>query len=122
MATIQTSCLKCCYIFSEQDVNLPCPKCGNIDKFHSLHAVDHINLLDGIHGVQKRKGYPRNVVEYKERTKISKKGRLAKEKLYIDRTNKDTTIKIHHVEELLGSEWKVVHDEIEQFPAKRRPK
>lgn len=64
------------------------------------------------------KGFLRRIIT---RTKLSRRGRQAREVLEIDRSDAQKTVKRHHVEELEDDEWKVVHHEEEEYPAKRRP-
>lgn len=61
--------------------------------------------------------------ESKSGDKLSKHGREAKEELRIDRTGPDKTTKDHVVRELRDDgTWEMVHDEHQEFRAKRRPK
>ena len=72
---------------------------------------------------QRRPGFPGGwMVSIKDRIKRSFHGILAKEKLVIDRSHPEKTIKTHHVEERQpDGSWKTVHDEHVEWEAKRRP-
>jgi hypothetical protein len=61
------------------------------------------------------------VVQFIERTKISRFGRLSRESLRFDRSDPAKTTKTHRVEEQQpDGSWTVVHDEQEEYPAKRK--
>jgi hypothetical protein len=74
-----------------------------------------------LRGRHRRPGSRGFVVDFVERTKLSKLGRVARESLRFDRSSPHETMKTHRVEELGdGGEWVVVHEETAEFPAKRR--
>jgi hypothetical protein len=62
------------------------------------------------------------VTKFKNRLKRAiTTGYLARETLRIDRAAPNKTVKTHHVDELQpDGNWKVVHSEREEYPAKRR--
>jgi len=106
-----------------------CPHCGcdlkKVGRKIKLTVEGKISLLGGLTLKQKKKGIVGHLVYLKNRTKISSKTKkLTRENLLIDRTDTTKTVKRHHVEEWDDKEkrWIVVHDEQEEFKAKRRKK
>lgn len=82
-----------------------------------------VELLASLGVRQRRPGFPGWLVDMKDRIKRSFGGFLARERLIIDRSHPDKTIKIHQVEERQADgSWKGVHDEKMEWGAKRRAK
>lgn len=102
-----------------------CPHCGSdlkkVGRHIELTLTEKIKLSDGLRAKQKRKGISGYLTDLKYRRKISgKTKRPTREQLIIDRTDSTKTMKKHYVEEWDGKQWVVVHDEQEEFKAKRR--
>lgn len=71
---------------------------------------------------QRRPGFPGWLITIVNRIKRSWHGILARETLIVDRSDPHSTLKTHHVEEQQpDGTWKIVHNEKEEFEAKRRP-
>lgn len=103
-----------------------CPNCGNdlkkVGRLIKLTLTEKLHLSGGLSRVrQKRKGILGYLIDRKYRRKISgKTKRPVQEQFTIDRTDSTKTIKKHYVEEWDGKRWVVVHDEEDQWRAKRR--
>jgi hypothetical protein len=100
----------------------PCPACGSSRRTFDQLNTATLRAQASVSGVHTRQGYPRGwVTKFVERTKISRLGKLARESLRFDRSDPDKTVKTHRVEEQQADgDWKVVHDEEVEYPAKRR--
>jgi RNA polymerase subunit RPABC4/transcription elongation factor Spt4 len=98
--TVTIKCLKCGEPLTPE--MQACPKCGSRDRLLEAYDVVHIQELMTL----KAKG---KNIKYIYREKISKKGKLAKEELLIDKKNR---IKIHRVKEIdEKGVWITVHEE-----------
>ncbi len=114
-------CIKCHYEFEDPTRKMPCPNCGSLEQ--SIHVLvrDEARGRDSLSLEQRQKGWPGFLRRIIDRWKLSRQGKEAREVLAIDRSDFDKTVKRHLVEEFENGEWKIVHDEYEEFPAKRRP-
>lgn len=101
---------------------MPCPNCGGTTRIFHKDLEGHLEPHGALRAGQRRPGFPGFVVDMKHRVKQSLGGILARERLVIDRSDPLKTVKTHHVEERqLDGSWETVHDEREEFEAKRRP-
>jgi len=113
-------CAKCGQSIDPEEASKPCPECGSVDR--------QILVEDSGHGLEMLKLKAKasdgaRQFERKQGDKLSADGRKARERLEFDHRNRDKTTKTHIVEEQTdGGSWEVVHNEHEEFPAKRRPK
>jgi len=109
-----------------------CPNCGsNLEKVGRRREIKqtHTSKLGlsivEIRGRKKKKGFPGDIIKEIDRNKISgETKRPTKEQLIIDRSNINKTVKKHYVKEWDKDKkkWITVHNEKEEFNAKRRPK
>jgi hypothetical protein len=77
--------------------------------------------MGSLRGRGQRGGF--KFVEFLSRRKLSASGVPAEEFLSFDRTAAEVTVKRHRVDEQQpDGSWKVEHDEVKVFPAKRRPR
>ena len=114
-------CSKCGRPY-ESNEQPPCPECGETRRTFEQLVTATVTTRASVSGVHTRLGYPGWVTRFVERTKISRLGKLARESLQFDRSHPEKTVKTHRVEEQQpDGEWKVVHDEEVEYPAKRRP-
>lgn len=98
-----------------QEKREPCPNCGSNKRHVYVTVKDAIRLRDSIKGkVKDKTGKTKR--KFITRSKLSKKGKEAKEQLDIDiKGNR----KFHHVEELdENGNWVVVHHE--DVPLKKK--
>jgi hypothetical protein len=113
-------CAKCGRYIDAEEASKPCPECGSGDR--------QILVDDAGHGLEMLKLKAKasdgtRLFEIKQGDKLSAHGRKARESLKIDHRDTEKTTKMHIVEEQRDDGiWKVVHNEHEEFPAKRRPK
>lgn len=118
-----TTCSVCGYIFRESEPRKPCPNCGGTTRTYHEHLEGKVEFHTGLRARHRRPGFPRFLAEMISRVKRSLNGILAREELTIDRSDPNKTIKTHRVSERQpDGSWKTVHDEKEEFKAKRRPK
>jgi len=120
--SVKIQCEDCGHLFGENEQEQQCPVCGSARKLIEIHVEERLHahcILDGVRVQAYYKGF--KTMEQKVRTKLSKRGSLARESLVIDRTHPQKTVKIHQVEEMKEGRWEIVHDEVCEFPAKRRP-
>ena len=118
---IRSTCCDCEYEFPDPSIREPCPRCGATRRKVLVSIEETLSLRGGLVAKQSRPGWPRFLRKLISRRKLSRGGREAHEVLDIDRTDPQTTVKRHHVEELVDGTWQVVHDETECRPAQRRP-
>ena len=102
----------------------PCSNCGSIARDISIELTDKLSISDNLFRVKvKNPDIPGTKYELTKKKKLSGKTKQpAEETIIIDRSHPEKTIKKHEVRELDGDNWKTVHDEHEEFPAKRRKK
>ena len=100
-----------------QENREPCPNCGSTKRHVYVTVKDGIRLRDGIKGkVKDRTGKVKR--KFISRSKLSKRGKEAKEQLDIDI---EGNRKFHHVEELTEEgNWVVVHHEDEPLKRSQR--
>lgn len=117
-------CKSCEKEITKEDII--CPHCSSdlkkVGRHIKLTLVEKINLSDDeFRAKQKRKGISGHLTDLKYRRKISgETKRPAREQFIIDRTDRTKTVKKHYIKEWNGKQWVVVHDEQEEFKAKRR--
>lgn len=93
-----------------QEKREPCPNCGSNKRHVYVTVTDAIRLRDSVKGKVKNKA-GKTKRKFISRSKLSKKGKEAKEQLDIDI---EGNRKFHHVEELNDKgNWVVVHHEDE---------
>lgn len=104
-----------------QEEQRPCPVCGSAARTYSIHIEDKVVVLSSL------KAEARDPTGFKKVTQIVREKvagfskRLAREWLRIDRSDRAVTRKVHRVEEQgPDGQWVTVHDETQDFPAKRR--
>ncbi len=99
-----------------------CPKCGSDNKSKTVKG--RIDFNDSkFRAKQKNKTTPGNVLDFKYRKKIAGgSGRPARDELTIDRRDRERTTKHHKVKELIDGVWKVCHEHMDKYKAKRRKK
>lgn len=115
------TCTRCGHVYAK-DEKPPCPECGDTRRTFDKVIATTVAALASVSGLGRRPGFPRAFVRFVERTKVSRLGKLARESLRFDRSDRKKTVKTHHVEEQQpDGSWNVVHDEREEYPAKRRP-
>lgn len=119
--TVRAVCAECEQGFADPSVRQPCPQCGATRRDIFLGLQEQVSAEEWFSPRQRRPGWPGQVRRLVSRYKRSRSGLEAREVLDIDRSDMQKTVKRHHVEELQNGEWKVVHDEETEFPAKRRP-
>ncbi len=113
-------CIKCGRYIDPEEASKPCSECGSGDR--------QILVEDAGHGHEMLKLKAKasdgtRLFEIKQGDKLSANGHKARESLKIDHRDTDKTTKTHIVEEQTDDGiWKIVHNEHEEFPAKRRPK
>lgn len=90
-----------------------CPNCGSTKRNKYIKIIAQIYSDFG--GKTKDKNKVRT--EFHKKLKLSKKGKIAKEELVIDKPNDR---KYHHVEELENEKWTVVHHEDKPLPKKAK--
>jgi hypothetical protein len=104
------------------DESAACPNCGATARTSQKEMQATVSTHASLRGRHWRPGFPGPLVNFVERTKLSRFGKLVRESLRFNRTDAYKTVKTHHVEERQpDSSWKVVHDEQDEYPAKRRP-
>jgi hypothetical protein len=94
----------------------PCSSCGSLRRCIHITVSESIRLREGVKGKVKNKS-GKTVHKFVSRSKISKRGKEAKEELSIDiRGNR----KYHHVEEQDESgRWVTVHHEDQSLRGKK---
>lgn len=123
MILTATTCSVCGYIFPEGEPRTPCPNCGGTARTFHEHLESQVEVHTGLRARHRRPGFPGYLADMISRAKRSLKGIVAHEELTIDRSDPCKTIKTHRVSERQpDGSWKTVHDEREEFKAKRRPK
>lgn len=90
-------------------------------KTHHVIIKNKVKVRGSLGLIQKRQGWPKFLRKFINRRKLSRRGKEAREILEIDRSDKEKTVKRHKVWELNNDKWELVHDEHEEYPAKRRP-
>lgn len=102
----------------------PCSKCGGVARNISIVLTDKVGVSDNSFKAKvKNPDIPGTKYELTKKKKQSGKTKKpAEETMIIDRSHPEKTIKKHKVREFDGENWKTVHDEHEEFPAKRRKK
>lgn len=111
-------CSKCSQAINVEDAGEPSPVCGSRDR--SISVSDAGRGREGLK-LKARDSNGRRLFEAIHRDKVSALGREAREEQFYDHRDSKKTVKRHKVEELVGCEWQVVHDETCEFTAKRRP-
>lgn len=119
--TVRAVCAQCGQEFADPSVTQPCPQCGAIRRNIFVGIQEGITIRAGIGLKERRPGRPGLVRSLVIRYKRSRSGREAREVLDIDRSHMQRSVKRHRVEEFQDSEWKAVHQENVESPAKRRP-
>jgi predicted nucleic acid-binding Zn-ribbon protein len=114
-------CAECGYEFSDPSNQEACPQCGGTRRQIYLTMRETLELRESTVFQANRPGWKRFVRRIVNRTKLSRQGKKAREILDIDRSDLQKTKKYHHVEELINGQWETVHNEQEEFDAKRRP-
>ena len=102
----------------------PCSNCGST-VINAKHTVtDKVKVSDNLLKAKVRNpNTPGIKYELTKKRKTSGKTKQpAEETMIIDRSHPEKTTKKHEVREFDGDNWKTVHDEQEEFPAKRRKK
>lgn len=102
----------------------PCSNCGST-VINAKHTVtDKVKVSDNLLKAKVRNpNTPGIKYELTKKKKTSGKTKQpAEETMIIDRSHPEKTTKKHEVREFDGDNWKTVHDEQEEFPAKRRKK
>jgi len=98
----------------------PCHECGSMDRFVSIG--EEIKMLEMLK-LKAKDNCNYRLFDRKTGKKKSHHGRIADEFLEYDHSNSEVTKKTHIIKEQQHSgNWEVVHDEREEYPAKRRPK
>jgi hypothetical protein len=103
---------------------LPCPDCGSTKRNLFISIENRSKSSVSISAKSKD---PSGFVKQEERARDSvseKTGRPVKTTISIDRRDPSQTKKHHKIEELdeHGIIYKTIHDHIDNFPARRRPK
>ena len=98
----------------------PCPACGSSAVTHIGAGTGTIRILGGVRLRSTRDGF--KLLEADRRYKrAGRSGKLAHEVLSFDHSDPLWTTKRHVVrEEQEDGTWETVHDEREDYPAKRR--
>jgi hypothetical protein len=113
-------CSNCQYVYDVAETP-PCPRCGKSAVTHSKHLVATLELFGSMRRVGKRASGFRFFEGVSRMKRARKSGNLADEALEYDRSDPAKTVKRHLVrEQQPGGSWKVVHDEHEEYPSKRR--
>ncbi len=113
-------CAKCGWPIDPKKASEPCPECGSVDR--QILAEDSGCGLEMFKLKTKDNDGTRQF-ERKQGDKLSAYGHKARECLEFDHRDPEKTTKTHVIEEQTDNGiWKVVHNEHEEFPAKRRPK
>ncbi len=113
-------CTQCGKPIGLKAAHNPCPYCGSFDR--EISVKDSGRALERL-GLKARGNNGAKLFERKQGKKISKHGREVNEFLKFDHRNLEKTIKIHIVKERMpNGNWKVVHKEEKEYPAKHRPK
>jgi predicted nucleic acid-binding Zn-ribbon protein len=112
------TCLDCGRVYDDGE-SPPCPQCGC--RTLAMAMAGHVTAQGSLAGRHKQPGFKGAIVQFVERTKVSGRGKLARESLRYDRTNPTMTIKMHRVEEQQpDGSWTGEHDERKVYPAKRK--
>ena len=123
MTSASTKCSACGYVFPEDGDRKPCPNCGSTTRnFYEEVEVQAEGFmgLDARHHRPEFSGFLARLIT---RFKRSLNGNVTREELTIDRSHPDKTIKSHRVDERQPDKsWKVIHEHIEEYEAKRRLK
>lgn len=121
----EETCSVCGYSFNESESKIACPNCKNTARTKHLFIEGTVTATTELEIFSRSSNFPLKwwIVNLIKRIKIGRvTGFWAKEELRFDRSAPEKTVKTHHVEELQpDGNWKVVHDEREEFPAKKRP-
>ena len=113
-------CAKCGRSIDPEEASDPCPECGSIDRQILVQDPGHVSEMLKL---KARASDGARLFERKQGDKLSAHGRKSRERLEFDHRDPEKTTKTHIVEEQMdGGSWEVVHNEHEEFPAKRRLK
>ncbi len=119
------TCSVCGYTFNDHEAEIPCPNCKSTARTKHLFLEGTLPIQTELEVVSRGKDFAPKwwIIKLIKRFKIARStGLWAKEELRFDRSAANTTVKTHHVEERQPEmTWSVVHDEKEEYKAKKRP-
>ncbi len=120
--TTEYTCAKCGKELLEDE--RPCSNCDGTARKISVNLTDKMSISDNLLRAKlRRPSIPGTAYQMTKKKKVSGETRRpTEETMIIDRTHPEKTIKKHEVRELDGDDWKTVHDEHKEYPAKHRKK